>query len=111
MKTDIAKEVVKTLRSTALVADCTGCGKSNGLYWPEFNDHYCPECTKERTLFFGAETHFIELLKERVIPVWVEHYRAQGLDAKSFKDILGLFAYDARLEKIDFEGKTLEQTA
>ncbi len=111
MKTNVKqlRDTIKDLRQHALVDECLGCGKPNAFFWPELNDHYCPKCAKDHILYFAAEAHLKDLLRERVIPLWISHYEPLGLDTKALKEIVQMVAYD--LDQLGFEEDELKQAA
>ena len=111
MKTNVKdlKETIKDLREHALVDDCLSCGKPNAFFWPELDDHYCPVCVKTHYILqFAAEKHLKDLLRERVIPLWISHYKSMGLDSKALKEIAKMIGYE--LDNLGFEDE-LKQAA
>lgn len=107
----VSKQTIRTLRDNGIVDSCTGCGQPHAIYWPQWDDFYCPKCYKGHMLYVTAEEQLQDLIKERVIPVWVNHWRTLGLDNEAFKSILREFPYMANFEEMNFGDEELKQVA
>jgi hypothetical protein len=86
---------VQETQPPPLTAKCNGCGKPHALFVPHLDDHYCPKCAHNISKHELAEEHLVSLIREWIIPEWLEHYRAQGLDDKALKNILEDFHLSA----------------
>ena len=77
-------------RGDALVSECVGCGRPDGIYYAHRDEYLCSRCGTINELPDLAQLHLEQIL-DPIIEAWRKHWTGRGVDNSVLTELLEMY--------------------
>jgi hypothetical protein len=89
---------VPTHATAAVIGDCEGCRRNDGLYDANYDTYRCPKCAACMDTFDLARQQLDTLLAP-VLAAWSAHWKERGLPTHERNEVVEFWGYSVRDEQ------------